>query len=713
MGIFGRRLLAGVLQFRMQAAFRRKVTAAYLRLPLSWHQQRPTGRLLSNANSDVEMSFMPIAPMPMSLGVIVMLVMGVVDMFMTNSVLAVIGVLLFPAVIATNTVYVRFSGPRFARAQELRAHVAEVAHESFDGALVVKTLGREAAETERFAVRARHLRDANIAAGRARSLFNPILEALPNLGVLAVLLVGTQQVAAGHASPGDVVNIAYLITLLAFPIQAIGWVLGDLPRAVVGYERVAAVLAAPDRTDYGTSLTRPEAGAAALEFDRVELRLPGLRGRARCCARSPRPSRRAAPSPWSARPARASPRWPRCWPGWPTRPAARSGSTAPSCATTPRARSPTPSRSSRSRPSSSATPSGPTSPSARDLSDEAVWAALRTAQAERFVKALPEGLDTVIGERGTTLSGGQRQRLALARALVRRPRLLVLDDCTSAVDPSVEAAILDGLRDQGERPMGPAPPSWSSPTARPPSRWPTRCCSWRRRDRRPRHARGAARASAGYRELITAYARAAEEAQESSVALSRPAVHVPAPHAQNQAEADRRMSAAVEAEQAAEPRDGPSSRPRPRLRSSARPPAVRLAIVRTGLRLSPEFTSGIGVTILLAVIATTGRIVIPVAVQQAHGQRLRRHLGRGRRRGRRMVLIAAARRAGHHDLRRRDEPAALPSPANPAWPACGSRPSGTCTTCPCCTSRPSSAARSSPGSPPTWTPSPTSSRRAG
>jgi ABC-type multidrug transport system fused ATPase/permease subunit len=82
-----------------------------------------------------------------------------------------------------------------------------------------------------------------------------------------------------------------------------------------------------------------------------------------------------------------------------------------------------------------------------ERTDQEIWAALRTAQAEKFVRALPDGLDTVVGERGTTLSGGQRQRLALARALVRRPRLLVLDDCTSAVDPSVEAAILGGLKD--------------------------------------------------------------------------------------------------------------------------------------------------------------------------------------------------------------------------------------------------------------------------
>jgi len=84
-----------------------------------------------------------------------------------------------------------------------------------------------------------------------------------------------------------------------------------------------------------------------------------------------------------------------------------------------------------------------------DVSDDEVWAALRTAQADGFVAALPEGLSTRLGERGASLSGGQRQRLSLARALVRRPRILVLDDATSAVDPEVEGRILAGLRSGG------------------------------------------------------------------------------------------------------------------------------------------------------------------------------------------------------------------------------------------------------------------------
>ena len=147
-GIVARRLGAGVMQYRMQAHYRREVTRQYLRLPMAWHQQHPTGQLLSNANSDVEAAWAPIAPLPMAVGTVAMMVIAVAQMLFTDIVLAVVGLLVFPVVIVANVLYQRWQSPLMTRAQALRAELSEVAHESFDGALVVKSLGRETEETD-------------------------------------------------------------------------------------------------------------------------------------------------------------------------------------------------------------------------------------------------------------------------------------------------------------------------------------------------------------------------------------------------------------------------------------------------------------------------------------------------------------------------------------------------------------------------------------
>jgi len=211
-GIVARRLGAGIMQYRMQAHSRRAVTRQYLSLPMEWHQQHPTGELLSNANSDVEAAWGPIAPLPMAVGTVAMMVIAVIQMFVADVVLALVGLLVFPAVIVANLAYQRLASPLMTRAQELRAEVSEIAHESFDGAMVVKTLGREGEETDRFAARARELRNVNIRAGRIRAAFDPTLAALPNLGVLVVLAVGVSRVLSGATVAGDVVTVAYLLT---------------------------------------------------------------------------------------------------------------------------------------------------------------------------------------------------------------------------------------------------------------------------------------------------------------------------------------------------------------------------------------------------------------------------------------------------------------------------------------------------------------------
>ncbi|HLN76486.1 MAG TPA: ABC transporter ATP-binding protein [Nocardioidaceae bacterium] len=445
-GIIARRLGAGVMQYRMQAHSRRAVTRQYLRLPMSWHQQHPTGQLLSNANADVEAAWAPIAPLPMAVGTIAMMVIAVVQMFVADVVMALVGLLVFPLVVLVNIAFQRLQSPLITRAQALRAEVSEVAHESFDGALVVKTLGREQEETERFAERAHDLRDVAVRAGRVRAAFDPTLEALPNLGVLAVLGMGVVRVIGGQTDAGDVVTVAYLLTIVAFPIRSLGWMLGEFPRSVVGFERVAAVLAATGEMTYG---------------DRwIDLTGEGARLDVRNLAYSYEPGQSLLQDlSFTVQPGRT---------------VAVVGATASgkSTLTSLLARLVDPDEGAvlvdgldlRDLHAGALAENMALVPQhtflfddtvrgnvtlGADVPDDEVWEALRTAQADGFVAALPHGLDTKLGERGTTLSGGQRQRLSLARALVRRPRLLVMDDATSAVDPEVEARILAALRDLG------------------------------------------------------------------------------------------------------------------------------------------------------------------------------------------------------------------------------------------------------------------------
>lgn len=185
--VIGRRLLGGVVFYRLVRDDRLEVTRSYVRLPLSWHHRHSAGSLLSNANADVEARWGVFMPLPMAIGTIAMLVAAIVTMLAADVVLTIVGLVSFPLLFIANGVYQRWQAPRIALAQRLRAELSSIAHESFDGALVVKSLGREASETERFARISDELRDANVSVGRVRAVFDPLVEALPNLSVLVVI----------------------------------------------------------------------------------------------------------------------------------------------------------------------------------------------------------------------------------------------------------------------------------------------------------------------------------------------------------------------------------------------------------------------------------------------------------------------------------------------------------------------------------------------
>ena len=313
-GVVIRRIAAGFTMYNVAAGYRREVTRQYLRLPLSWHHRHPSGQLLSNANADVEATWNVFAPLPMALGVIIMLVAGIVQMVARRpGAWRSSGCTVFPALFLANMVFQRAMSPRVARAQQLRAEVSEVAHECFEAALIVKSMGREeqeAAASRRSPVGCRRP-TSRWAAPAAPS--TPSSRRSRRSAPSRSSLSAPQQVAGGASSPAAVVQVAYLISVLAFPVRALGWVLGELPRTVVGWDRVDAVLKARGELEFGDAGPGcPRCRDLAARRGRLLLRrLDERRRRVRSSRRSTTSRSRCPPGhdrrPGRARPAPASP----------------------------------------------------------------------------------------------------------------------------------------------------------------------------------------------------------------------------------------------------------------------------------------------------------------------------------------------------------------------------------------------------------------------
>lgn len=458
LSVAGRRIIAGLGVANLQARHRTRVTRQYLRLPISWHRQHPAGQLLSNANSDVEAATGVFNPLPFALGVVVMLFVALGMLLSIDPWVTLAAFTILPIVIVVNAVFQRKMSPAITRAQQLRAEVSDVAHESFEAALVVKSLGTADREESRFAAKADELRQANVRVGIVRAFFDPVIDALPNLGSLLVVVVGMVRLDAGAVGAGDVVTAAYLLTILAVPVRAFGWVLGELPRALVGYERIARVVDAGGALVDGTAQLAPAESPARVELRGVTVEVPTHRGPLallRDIDLVLEPGRTVAlvgPT-GSGKSTLASTvcrlldpvRGQVLLDGVDMRELAPEARTS---AVTLVSQSTFIFEDTVRENVTLADPDDPSSPT-----DDEVWAALEAAHVDDVVKNLDGRLDAPLGERGANLSGGQRQRIAIARALVRRPRVLVLDDATSAVDPRVEQRILTSLgEDGGTRP---------------------------------------------------------------------------------------------------------------------------------------------------------------------------------------------------------------------------------------------------------------------
>ena len=250
-GIVLRRTGAGWLQFQTRADVRKKLIAHQLRLGLSWFRRQSVGDLLAVSETDASQGTFILAPLPFGTGAVLLLVGTIVVIFALDPILAM---LTFVALVVVTAVDVRGSWRLFEAFQEvqrLRGETSTVAHESFDGALTVKALGREDFETERFSLAANRLRDKVITVERAAATYRSVVESFPAVTTVLVLTIGTMRIAAGAITPGELVSVAYLLSLISVPMRLIGYVLWDLAESLAGWRRVREVLDADELVEHG------------------------------------------------------------------------------------------------------------------------------------------------------------------------------------------------------------------------------------------------------------------------------------------------------------------------------------------------------------------------------------------------------------------------------------------------------------------------------
>jgi ATP-binding cassette, subfamily B, bacterial len=426
-----RRSFASITMWRVAQTFTNRVVQRYVVQPVSWHNRRADGDLVQRAGVDAEATVSVLAPIPFATGTVVMLFASTVWMLAIDVPLGLVAVVVFPLLLTTNVVYEKSVSTHFTRAQGQLGEFSAGVHESFEGVQLVKSYGAEERETERLAGLADRVRASRVQAIRLRSLFEALLDVMPSLTNIALVVIGALRVRSGDVTVGEFSSVIFLFTLLVFPLRLIGYTLSELPRSMAAWQRIRTVLDEPIEPDPAERIG-VAAGGLGVEFVSVTFAHEGdgpptvkdvdlgVRQGSVTALVGPTGSGKSTIAQLAA---------------------GLIGPTSGDVRLAPGVRAIVFQEAFLS------------SGTVRDnvelgtsYTDDEIWDALDQAAATEFVRRLPQQLDTVVGERGVSLSGGQRQRLALARALVRRPSLLVLDDTTSALDPATEALILERLR---------------------------------------------------------------------------------------------------------------------------------------------------------------------------------------------------------------------------------------------------------------------------
>ncbi len=444
--MLGRRLISGRQALDVEMDMRQGIYSHLVRLSFGFYDRHQTGQLMSRATVDLQ-------------GVRFFLGYGLIFFFQNVLTVASVSVVLFffewrlalvvlavtPFIVALAYRYSHVAHPTLRDVQQKLADVATVAEENIVGVHVVKAFAQEPAEEEKFRGRNEALFGQTIRANRQRATYVPLLSFVPLLAQAAVLLVGARMVAHGSLSVGSFVSFNLYLALLVMPLRSLGMWIGQAQRATASGERIFQVLDEPEEVADKPAAVELPAGDGEILFEDVSFSyLPG------------RPVLEHVELALEA--------------GTTLALIGHTGSGKTTLASlVPRFYDVESGRVlvdgvdvrdvtlASLRREIGVIPQDPFlfSTTVREniafgrpeMTDAEVERVARLAQAHEFVERLPQGYDTVIGERGITLSGGQRQRVAIARALAVDPRILILDDATASVDATTEAQIRAGLRE--------------------------------------------------------------------------------------------------------------------------------------------------------------------------------------------------------------------------------------------------------------------------
>ena len=441
-----RRLISGKQALAVEMDMRQGLYAHLVRLSFGFYDRHQTGQLMSRATVDLQgvRFFLGYGLIFFFQNVLTVLSVTAV-LFFFEWKLALIALAITPVLVVVAYRYSHVAHPTLRDVQQKLADVATVAEENIVGVHVVKSFAQEPQEEEKFRGRSEAVFQQTLRANRQRALYVPFISWVPMLAQGAVLLAGARMVTSGQLSVGGFVAFNLYLGMLIMPLRSLGMWVGQAQRATASGERIFQVMDEPEEiADRPGAVELPE-GGGRLRFESVgfeylkghpvlqdiDLELEAGRmfalightgsGKTTLTSLVPRfydvTSGRITLDDTDVRDVKLTS----------LRHAIGVISQDPFLF--------------------SATVRENITFGAPGLDDAEVERIARLAQAHEFVERLPEGYDTVIGERGITLSGGQRQRLAIARALAVDPRVLILDDATASVDASTEARIRLGLRE--------------------------------------------------------------------------------------------------------------------------------------------------------------------------------------------------------------------------------------------------------------------------